>query len=420
MRLQRKYQVNVMKIISLLTIPFVIILFLLINFFSQDEVRELLDNQTERIINVLSSGEEVKSIPPTIIINKLDAAKDEIMFHRVPVFDDLADETEEYFELSTKTTINNQPYQVIVRSTTVESADLFLSIFLTTMALVLILGGLFVFFNNRLFDKLITPFQHTLSSLKHYTLQDGIGIRYQKSDIDEFDELSKVSSTLTQKVSTDYLNLKQFTENASHEIQTPLAVIRNLVEHISNEDSLTESVSSGIAKIDNAISRLTSLNQGLLLLSKIENRQFDVMQSLDLGECLEREVVNMSELYLDTELFINLREKAPFVLNINPSLAEILVRNLVKNMIAHSESSATKSIVIDSDRIVFSNSGEKALDKVDQLFDRFHKQSNKPNSVGLGLAIVKAICDQNDLEILYAFSDSEHRFTLFKMLNKMH
>ena len=414
MKLQRKYQLNLFSIISILCVPFVIVLYLVIHFFIHDEIRELLEFQTEKIIVALEEKKEVKSIAPTIVVEKIEKQLPSSTLTKVPLYDMLSKETEEYIQLASVVDIENQYYLITVRTATVERADLFTSILIATIALLLGLGSIFYFFSKKLFNRLLEPFHVTLISLRTFSIREGKGLPFIKSEIDEFNELSKVTSSLSHKVSIDYQNLKQFTENASHEIQTPLAVIRNKIEGIMNDESLSESTCMAIERIDSAVNKLSSINKGLLLLSKIENKQFTKPRKISLGAIIEKESIGLKELYHNHDSIIGLDKQSEFIIAMNPSLAEILIRNLIKNMVTHSITKVDNKIVINSSHIVFSNKGEKSLNNIDQLFSRFYKQSSKENSIGLGLAIVKAICDQYEMEINYEYVEGTHRFILSK------
>ena len=414
MKLQKKYQIGLLKTITVLSLPFIVVLYLLINYLTQDEVRELLEFQSEKITNSIREGNQLSSIPPTIIISEAQETKAAVSYGKVFVYDELANETEEYYELRNIRLIGGKFYEIIVRSTAVERLDLFLSIFFSTLGLLLILGFSLFYLNDNIFRKLLEPFKKTLKSLQGFSIHEGNAIEYSPSNIDEFDELAKVVTALSTKVSNDYQSLKQFTENASHEMQTPLAIIKNKIEQIINVPGLSTQLSQDIIGIDEAADKLANLNKGLLLLTKIDNRQFSVVELVNFGACISHELGFISDLQEDDETGMKVQENNRFLHTINPILAEILVRNLIKNILIHSDSPKGSRIVIEAENISFINQGGAALADDGLLFSRFHKNSENETSLGLGLAIAKAICDQAQLALSYHFIDSNHQFRISK------
>ena len=415
MKLQKKYQIGLLKTVTILSLPFILVLFFLINYFTQDEVRELLAFQTEKIVNSIEEGNKLTSIPPTIIISKIQESELGSSYEKAFVYDDLANETEEYYELRSIRIIGNDFYEIIVRSTAVERLDMFLSIFLSTLGLLLILGLSLFYLNDKLFRKLLEPFQNTLHALRNFSILKGKSIEYGASSIDEFDELAKAVTVLTTKASNDYQSLKQFTENASHEMQTPLAIIKNRIEHIINESGLTSKLTLEIMGIDEATDKLTNLNKSLLLLAKIDNLQFSDVEPTDFGECIKKELNFIDDLDDNGEARVEVLENNQFLHLINTNLAEILVRNLIKNMLIHADQTVGSKIVIDEKSISFINHGSTSLGDEVQLFSRFYKVSANAHSLGLGLAIAKAICSQAQLNINYHFIDNSHQFIISKL-----
>lgn len=409
--LQQKYQRQLSKILAFIYIPFVVILFLVINYFTQDEIKELLYFQSDNIENAIYSNSSIEGIYPIFEVKAIDNdLQKEDAFQKVWIFDKLEGEEEEYYELKSIRRINEKTYEITTRSTAVEQKDLFLGIFFSTLLLLILLSSIFYFWNQRILKKLWTPFQRTLHSLKSFTLTDQNPIIIEETEIQEFHDFASISNSLTGKLISDYNNLKQFTENASHEIQTPLAIIQLKAEELINTDGLSKFQSENITDIYDSCDRLSKLNKGLLLLTKIENHQFDAKKRLDIGEYVGKEILWIEEHYLEGKYQVQVIEDSCFILSINPILAEILIRNLMMNMVLHSSSKKDKVIYINDKSISFSNHGENSLAKPNRLFDRFYKESNSVKSLGLGLAISKAICEYSLLDLNYSYTNGCHVF----------
>ena len=216
---------------------------------------------------------------------------------------------------------------------------------------------------------------------------------------------------LTKKVQTDYRNLKEFTENASHEIQTPLAVIRSEIEELINKDNLTRGEADSMHKILLAANRLSKINQQLLLLTRIENRQFNDVQLVDLAEVIDTEISWLQEMLQARNLRIDLDLSGAGALRMSRSLAGLMVKNLLENAIRYTEEGQSIQIVGQSDRLSFGNPGLMALPEPEKLFERFHSRGPSA-SLGLGLAIVAKIAEIHAFELSYTFYQGQHWFTL--------
>lgn len=411
--LQQKYQRQLGKILAFIYIPFVVLLFWAINYFTQDEIKELLYFQSENIENAIYNNSSIEGIYPIFEVKATNSdIQKEDTFQKVWIFDKLEGEEEEYYELKSIRRINEKTYEITTRSTAVEQKDLFLGIFFSTLLLLILLSSIFYFWNQRLLKKLWKPFQRTLHSLKSFTLTDQNPTIIEETEIQEFHDFASISSSLTGKLISDYNNLKQFTENASHEIQTPLAIIQLKAEELINTAGLSKFQSEKIADIYDSCDRLSKLNKGLLLLTKIENHQFDTKRRLDIGEFVGKEIIWIEEHYLEGKSQIQVIEDSRFILSINPTLAEILIRNLMMNMVFHSTTQDDMRIYINDKSISFSNPGDNPLATPNRLFDRFYKESKSAKSLGLGLAISKAICDYSTLNLTYTYTNDCHVFAI--------
>jgi signal transduction histidine kinase len=231
--------------------------------------------------------------------------------------------------------------------------------------------------------------------------------------VDEFIELNKTAISLTQKVKNDYDSLKSFTGNASHEIQTPLAIIKNKIELLSQSDNLEESQIHIIQSLNDATSRLSRLNQSLLLLTRIENRQFEPSDRIDLSAVVQKSIDNFRELAELKDIKIEKDIKNNITVEMNDSLADILISNIILNAIKHNFPGGTIRIDLNESAFVVSNPGDEPKLKTTELFERFKKESISPESLGLGLSIVKTICDTYGFDVSYHYETGSHVVTVF-------
>jgi len=217
---------------------------------------------------------------------------------------------------------------------------------------------------------------------------------------------------MTKRVRNDYESLKNFTENASHEIQTPLAIIKSKLELLSQSENLDETQILVIGAINDAASRLSKLNQSLLLLTKIENRQFIESERLNLSFILSENLENFEELAETKNIKINRNIKENVPVEMNESLSGILISNLIINSIKHNQNNGFIDVKLDNNILKISNTGAKPGTKTEAFFQRFKKDLGSNDSLGLGLSIVKKICDNYGFTVQYDYKESLHIVTI--------
>ncbi|GAB4019870.1 HAMP domain-containing sensor histidine kinase [Spirosoma migulaei] len=287
-----------------------------------------------------------------------------------------------------------------------------------SVAMVLFLGllllGMF-WFQRKLSGRLWLPFYDTLSRIKRFDLNSDTSLKLDKPEITEFNELNDVLQKMAAKMQQDYRSLKEFTENASHEMQTPLALINAKVEQLIQTEQLTETQTNWIESIYQASRRISRLNQGLLLLAKIENRQFNDTHIVDLASLLTEKLADMDEVLSFKQLSVQVQTTTQFVVQLPSSLADSLVTNLVNNAIKHNQPNGRINLTSTAEQLCLSNTGCQLISDPERLFERFKKESTGPDSVGLGLAIVRQICDSYGLQISYRETGGIHQFCISRI-----
>ena len=330
----------------------------------------------------------------------------------------LLDEDEEHELLNAKSISfiaggKKGKYKVTLIKLLVESEDLIWAISISLFTIT----GLFILalyvINSKLSKKIWSPFYLSLEQVKRFDISSAKKIHLDyKTDITEFNELNRTIEAMIDKIFADYQNLKEFTENASHEIQTPLAIIKNKLELLIQTENLNSDQMLLIESINGAANKLSKLNKSLLLLTKIENEQFQEKEVVNLGMLFEKQIDNFRELINAKEIKYDIVKTADYFATMNLSLAEILVNNLVWNAIKHNYQKGKIQLVISNQGISISNTGDLLRFNAKQLFERFKKNNSASTSLGLGLSIVKKICDSQQIQINYSFSDPIHKITL--------
>ena len=320
------------------------------------------------------------------------------------------DEFETGRGLITSVNVGDKYYSVLIVVSTVEAEDLIKIIFGITAGVILLLFVTLYVTNRLLLNRLWQPFYDLLKELRLFNITDNKDIPLEKTNIDEFEELNQAIIGMSTRVKGDYKELKTFTENASHELLTPIAVINSKLDTLIQTDSFSLQQSKLLSDLYSAVSKLTRLNQSLLLLVKIENRLLENNEHVDLKLHIEDLLIQFEEIFLDKEIKVNcdLNEKELFT---STYLIDILLNNLLSNAIRHNHPGGEIKIKLDSTSLVVQNTGPSGELKQDQIFVRFHKSTESEGS-GLGLTISRQICENLKFRLSYSYDTPYHTFTV--------
>lgn len=313
--------------------------------------------------------------------------------------------------LSTVVLINGKPYRFTVETNIEESMETIAAIAATTLFffVMLVLGLLIL--SRRISTKVWAPFRDTVQKLKSFNLHSQHHISFQQTDIIEFNELNQSLEKLLEKNVAVYRSQKEFTENASHELQTPLAILKNKLDILLQSPNLNTEQYLQIEDMHKALNRSARINRNLLLLAKIDNSQFDHSETLHLDSLLLQCIATMLEHFEQKQLSVEKHIESEILFIGNSSLTEILINNLLLNAIRYSASNSIISIRLTKKQLEISNSGEVALD-TEILFKRFSRLSKHHLGSGLGLAIVLEIARYQGWTMDYHFENKKHIFSV--------
>lgn len=300
-------------------------------------------------------------------------------------------------------------YKMELVTSMVEEDDLVRNLLYSLILLYFGLMASILVINNLVLRKTWKPFYKLLAQLTSFRIEKNEEINFEPTKIEEFELLNQRMQKLLEKSQASYKSQKQFIENASHELQTPLAISINQLELLIENNRFDQKQIETIAAVLNNLERLTRLNKSLLLLSKIENKQYPDDVSVNINEVVKNTLRDFEDFSTYHSVTFDLRETETIHFKINRSLAVILFTNLIKNAIVHSRKKKLVEIVIENGSVDIKNFGsEKSLDR-HKLFQRFLKQDDAPGSSGLGLAICMAIATKYDLNLSYSFAE-KHTF----------
>lgn len=305
--------------------------------------------------------------------------------------------------------------RLVIRTSTVEEDELIYDLTTALIVLYILLVISIVVVNGYLLNKAMKPFYQILDKLKKY--QFGIPFSREKYNykITEFEELNKEINEMIERNELVFYQQKQFIENASHELQTPLAIVINKIDLMIQNDDLDKKNLTFLTGVKNDLRRMVGLNKSLLMLSKIENSQFNKTSDVDFNGMITQLIQNYEDFIAFKKVEVSIIEKGKFIADFNQDLADILLSNLLKNAVKYNNEEGILNIIIENNRITFQNSGNPVPLDTAKIFNRFYKQGSDHTSTGLGLSIVKTIIRQYPgWEINYEYADRMHYFILTK------
>ena len=230
--------------------------------------------------------------------------------------------------------------------------------------------------------------------------------------VQEFKEIETAVLEASERSKQVFEEQKRFIGNASHEIQTPIAICRNRLELLVDETQLDEHQLTEIEKTLDTLGYISRLNKSLLLLSKIDNHQFKEETEIEINKVVNQALENLEEIYESTKVGVLVAEKQRIIVHMDPTLASSLVNNLLKNAFIHNLQGGSIAITLSDNTLTIGNTGKNEALDAESVFKTFYRKGENTHSTGLGLAIAKAICTEYGFEINYQFIENQHTFSV--------
>ena len=325
------------------------------------------------------------------------------------IYNEKAGDLQPYRVLQTGVNIQGKSYVLQIQESMVNTTDLVSAIVIIQVTLITVLLIGLILINRKLSKTIWDPFYTILDKLRKYQIDKDTSIELPQSATAEFRDLSATVSQLVNTSHGVFQSQKEFTENASHELQTPLAVIRSKIDMLM-QTPLSEKQAELIHVMQDAAGRMARLNRNLLLLAKSENHQFLEREQVNLVLLVEKLLDQFREQVEQKGLRVEISQSKVLNLMANRTSMEVLLTNLLTNAIRYAPPKSIIHILFGENSFSVSNAGEPLVNP-EKIFDRF-QHTRSSNGSGIGLAIVKEICDSNGFKAQYQFKNSMHLFTI--------
>jgi len=416
MKLQTKINIRFLTVTFLIFSVAGVLFYLSLGHVVDHNILEMLESRKAYIAISLKQNppilDSIESADHSIFIRQINSPNEYKRFSDTISLDEEEKELVPFRKMTFTVHNGEKHYEVVLLQSLLESEDLQMVIFsFMTVLFGIVLLALF-FVNRWLSNKAWNPFFKSLSLLNSWKIGENQAVCFERTGISEFDQLNSTLENMMNKIRTDFVNLKEFTENASHEIQTPLAIIKSKLEMVLQDKTLNDQQYQPIRAAFESAIRLSKLNESLLLLSKIENQQFVEVTEVDMCQLIQSRLEYLEELFALKQIEVEIQLENPVIFTINSLLAEILINNLLSNALRHNFEKGKIFILSENQEIIISNTGENTQMDVSRLFQRFAKQTASSESNGLGLAIAAEICKTNYLELSYSYSDEMHHLSI--------
>ena len=416
MKLQTK--INYRFLALLLVVFFVAgsILYFVLGLVVSENFDEILDHRSNivkqsllkspTVALITESPDKSIEIKPSEYFNVAETYSDTL------IFDGAENEFVDYRKVTFGVVANAKFYTVTIVLSKLEAEDLVELISYFMLGLFVLVVVVIFNFNRWLTASIWRPFYSTMERLKLFKIGQKHDISFDYTNVREFEELNTSLCEMFQKAQSDFNNLKEFTENASHEIQTPLAIIKSKLESVLQDKSLSSERYQQIQSAYESVSRLSKLNEALLLLSKIENQQFQDAVEVNICDLVQQRLDFIEEIIEFKKIKVTTSFQFPLYVKLNTYLAEILVNNLLGNAVKHNIEGGEIRITTLLNQLVISNTGKVLNIEPEKLFQRFVKHNAGAESTGLGLAIASQICVRSHFEISYNYQNGFHNLVV--------
>ena len=395
-----------------------IIVFFMLQYIIRDEIDERLLDQKNKLTRAIQRGNNPislfavmdSSIQISLPVNpEVDTAT---VLADTSFFNDLEREIIPYRLIRFPVKLNGELRFVTIFQSLIDREELIEAIFYSFFVVLIIMISSIIIADILGMRHLWKPFRQILNQIRLFDFHKNKSFDMVETNISEFKELNKELNWMTDKLTADYFAIKEFSENASHEMQTPLAIILSKLELLLQRKDFNEESIQALMSAHKAAVRLSRLHNNLNLLSRIENKEFTEMQSVSFETLINDQVENINDLIILKNLTLESNLNGNPLITGNVFLLEIMLSNLLMNAIKHNIKGGNIRINLSDIEFSISNTGNAPEFPPEKMFERFRKGKSSSDSTGLGSAIVQQICILHRFKISYTFHDEQHFFNI--------
>ena len=316
-----------------------------------------------------------------------------------------------YRKLNFSYLLDKQYYNVSILNNQSQSDTLIKKIVIMNIGFAMLLFLIMFFVNRHSIKSALSVFYSTIRKLEDFELNELQTLSLETAEVQEIKKLNEVFEKMATQIYNDFEAQKEYTENVSHELQTPLAIISSKVDELMQSDNLSKEQMEQLALLLETTNRLSKINQALIFLTKIDNRFYAQASSFSLNDLIKEKLQIFDSAFQEKDLKLKLDLLDITYIYMNPYLAETLIINLIKNAIRHNESGGVLRIHLSNNTLIITNSGSPLSFSENDIFKRFVRSEDSKKNLGIGLSIVQRICELYNFKIAYSYQ-SEHQFKI--------
>ncbi|OYX15141.1 MAG: hypothetical protein B7Z16_13680 [Algoriphagus sp. 32-45-6] len=369
-----------------------------------------LERQIDAFAGRIAQGidpEALQSERLEIKVLPFEMEEEELSLRDTIAYHDPMNREEKQLKASKSVKIDGRHYRISYFNLVVETEDITETVVHTMLIVLLVQLLAVVFFFRSISNRILRPFQHTLEKIQQFSFQKNQPLVLEQTNIREFAQLNQFLERMSAKLLKDYRQIKEFSENISHEIHTPSAVIRGKLEHLMNLE-ITEEQAHLIHSAYQNNEKIHRIVKSLALLAKLENEEFEQPEPVNLTQLIQANLELLQELIQLRGIELQSSISEPITVPMHPHVAEVMITNILSNAIKHNQANGWIKVELTEKELVVQNSGKTLQAKPEDLLGRFQKESQNPDSVGLGLAIVQQICKTYGFDFSYESESQVH------------